>query len=66
MRGPWPMGGGGAKKRNETNIVGVKLEVLAAVKMKFCVFCCDIVYSDGNIPMFQRNFLPPRRQIISE
>jgi hypothetical protein len=27
------------KKRNETNIVGVKMEALAAMKMKFCVFC---------------------------
>ena len=52
-----------AQKRIETNIVGVKLDVLAAVKMKFCVFCCDIVYSGGNVPTFRRNFLPPRGQI---
>jgi hypothetical protein len=49
--------------KKETDIVGVKLKVMVAVKMKFCVFCCDVVYSGGYVPTFRRNFLPPRCQI---
>jgi len=35
--------------KNEINILEVKFEVVTRVKMKLCVFCCDIVYSGRNV-----------------